>query len=211
MHGREHVATVVRDHQLDHRRERAQPIGQRPQEHVDALAGRGADRDRADVVGDELLRLARRQVALVEHEQLGHRGGIDLGEHLAHRGDLTVGVGGAGVDDVHEVVGERGDLERALERLDETVRQAADEADGVGEQHRLAAGQREPPGRRVEGGEQPVLGEHAGVGEPVEQRRLAGVRVARRSRRWRDRCALAALALQVTGRGQRRAGPVRAW
>ena len=36
----------------------------------------------------------------------------------------------------------------------------------------------EPAGGRVEGGEQAVLDEHAGVGEPVEQRRLAGVGVA---------------------------------
>ena len=53
-----------------------------------------------------------------------------------------------------------------------------DEADGVGEQHGLAAGQLEPPGGGVEGGEEPVLDEHAGVGEPVEQGGLAGVRVA---------------------------------
>ncbi len=74
-----------------------------------------------------------------------------------------VRVGGAGVDDVHQVVGAGGDLERALERLDQPVRQAAHEPDRVGEQHRLATGQRQAARRRVERGEQPVLDEHAGV------------------------------------------------
>ena len=122
--------------------------------------------------------------------------GADLVEHLAHRVDLAVRVGGAGVDDVHQVVGPCRDLERALEALDQTVRQAADEPDGVGEQHRLTAGQREPTRRRVERGEQPVLDEHARAGQLVEQRRLAGVRVAddgdrRRARSGRDPCAAA--------------------
>ena len=82
------------------------------------------------------------------------------------------------VDDVHEQVGVGGDRQRRLERLDELVGQLADEADRVGEQHLLAAGQVEATGGGVEGGEQAVLDEHAGVGEPVEERRLAGVRVA---------------------------------
>src|SRR5581483_11223700 len=41
-----------------------------------------------------------------------------------------------------------------------------------------AARQVEPPGPRVEGGEQPVLDEDAGIGELVQQSRLAGVGVA---------------------------------
>ena len=79
---------------------------------------------------------------------------------------------------MHEQVGVGHDRQRRLERLDELVGQLADEADRVGEQHRLAAGQVEAAGGGVEGGEEAVLDEHAGVGEPVEQRRLAGVRVA---------------------------------
>ena len=74
--------------------------------------------------------------------------------------------------------------------------QLADEPDGVGEQHLLAAGQVEAAGGGVERGEEAVLDEHAGVGEPVEERRLAGVRVAD------DRDALGA------GRG---AAPCAAW
>jgi hypothetical protein len=83
------------------------------------------------------------------------------------------------------------------------VRQVAHEADGVGEQHRLAAGKGEPTRGRIECGEQPVLGEHAGVGEQVEQRRLAGVGVAH-DRHVGEPAAAAALALQFTGVGERR-------
>ena len=50
--------------------------------------------------------------------------------------------------------------------------------DGVGDEHRLAAGQVEAAGGGVEGGEEPVLHQHPGVGQPVEQGRLAGVGVA---------------------------------
>jgi hypothetical protein len=58
------------------------------------------------------------------------------------------------------------------------VRQLAHETHRVGEEHDLAAGQRQTSRAGVEGREEPVLHHHAGVGETVEQRRLAGVRVA---------------------------------
>ena len=69
-------------------------------------------------------------------------------------------------------------LQRGAERLDELVRQVPDEPDGVGQ--RVAATVRGggAPGGRVEGGEQRVLDQHAGVGQRVEQARLAGVGVA---------------------------------
>ena len=122
-------------------------------------------------------------------------------EHLAHRRDLALGIGRGAVDDVDEVVAAAGHLERALERLDQSVRQVAHEADRVGDQHRLAAGQRQSASRRIERGEQPILDEHAGMGEVVEQRRLAGVGVADDRHRG-EAAATTALALQVAGRGQ---------
>ena len=143
----------------------------------------------------------RGEVGLVEHEQLGHVIGTDLAQHHAHRGDLAVRVGGAGVDDVHQVVGPCRDFERALERLDEPVRQAAHEPDRVGEQDRLTTGQRQPTRRRVEGGEQSILDEHARLGQVVEQRGLAGVRVADDAHR-RQPARTATLALQRSGRRQ---------
>ena len=54
----------------------------------------------------------------------------------------------------------------------------ADEADGVGEQDVAAAAELPAPGPGVEGGEELVLDEHAGVGQGVHQGALAGVGVA---------------------------------
>ena len=137
-------------------------------------------------------------VGLVDDDELGHLAGADLGEHLAHGGDLALGVGVRAVDDVHDQVGVGDLLQRRAERLDELVGQVADEPDGVGERV-------DPPvlGRRttrggVERGEQRVLDEHAGVGQPVEQRGLAGVGVAG-DRHRRDRVALALGPLGVAG------------
>jgi hypothetical protein len=79
------------------------------------------------------------------------------------------------------------------------VGQLADEPDGVGDQHRLAARELEPAGGGVEGGEQAVLDQHSGVGEPVEQRRLAGVGVAD-DRHLPALARLAGLALVVADR-----------
>ena len=91
------------------------------------------------------------------------------------RGDL----GGleAGVGDHEHDVGERGLLERAGERVDELVRQLADEADRVGE-HVVAVVVAVAPRGRVERLEQAVAHRDLGVGERVEERRLAGVGVA---------------------------------
>ena len=44
-------------------------------------------------------------------------------------------------------------FQRGLERLDQSVRQFFDEADGVGEQNILVRRQFQPPRRRVERGE----------------------------------------------------------
>ena len=69
-------------------------------------------------------------------------------------------------------------LEGRAERLDQLVGELSDEPDGVGEQHRLAPGQRELAGARVQGDKEAIRGRHSGIGEPVEEGRLPGVRVA---------------------------------
>ena len=60
-------------------------------------------------------------------------------------------------------------VQRGLERLDELVGQLADEAHGVAHVHGLSAGQLEAAGRGVQGGEEPVLHEDTGVGQPVQE------------------------------------------
>ena len=72
-------------------------------------------------------------VALVDHHQLGHPLGADLGQHLAHGRELSLGIGVAAVDDVQHQVGLGHLLQRGAEGLDQLVRQVPDEPDGVGQ------------------------------------------------------------------------------
>ena len=83
-------------------------------------------------------------------------------------------------------------LQRRSERVDELMRQLADEADGVGQQV-SPPGDLERARGRVERVEEPVANADLGPGERVEQRRLAGVGVAgERDGRQRGAVALAA-------------------
>ena len=169
-------------------------------QHVgDALAGLRADHDRVRLLAQQPGEHERiGGVGLVDDDELGDLAGADLGEDLADRGELALGVGVRAVDDVQDQVGVGDLLQRRAERLDQLVRQVPDEPDGVA--HRVDAavrGGRTPRGR-VERREQRVLDQHAGIGEPVEQRRLAGVGVAGDRHGW-DLVAPPLLALGVAG------------
>ena len=84
-----------------------------------------------------------------------------------------------GVDDLDEHVGPGHLLERRAERVDELVGQLVDEAHGVGDDRRLPVAELDLARGRVERREQLVLGlGDLAADERVEQRRLAGVRVA---------------------------------
>ena len=70
---------------------------------VDALARDGGHHDGVGMRAEQRLHVAgRRGVGLVEDEQLGHVSGADLAQHRADGVDLLLGVGGTGVDDVHQ-------------------------------------------------------------------------------------------------------------
>ncbi len=85
-------------------------------------------------------------------------------------------------------------LERGGERVDQLVGQLADEADGVGQQAAVGRAEAQHARGRVERVEQPVAHPDLGARERVQQRRLAGVRVAdERDRRQRRALALGAL------------------
>jgi hypothetical protein len=86
--------------------------------------------------------------------------------------------GSAAIGDVQQHVGLDGLDQRAVERRHQVVRQLADEAHRVGEQHHLAVRAHELARGGVERGEEPVLHEHAGARERVEESALARVRVA---------------------------------
>ena len=93
------------------------------------------------------------------------------------------------IHDVHQQLGFDDLLERGLERLDQAVRELADEPDGVGQQDVLVGRQAEPAGGRIERGEELVLGQRVGAGQRVEQGGFAGVGVAD------DRCERPLVAL----------------
>jgi hypothetical protein len=196
VHRCEHVPSFVGNEQLEHLGQGPQAIAEGNQEIVCALARESADGHRTLVLDDEAFGGIGVDVDLVEDEHLRNVLGIDLGQHLVNRGDLPFGIGGARIDDVHEEVGFAGDFERGLECLDESVGQATHEADRVGDEHGLATGKRQPPRCRIECREQPVLDEHAGASELVQQRRLARVRVTD-DRHSRQPAALATFALQM--------------
>jgi len=67
-------------------------------------------------------------------------------------------LGAGAVDHVQQQVGLRHLFERGLERLDQMMRQVADEADGVGDDDIGVARQRQPSHGRVERREQLVGG-----------------------------------------------------
>ena len=101
----------------------------------------------------------------------------DLGEHGVHRGHARVDLGPARVDDVQEQIGVDHLFERRAERLDQLVRQALHEPDRVGHEHHLATRETKATGRGIEGREELVFDERVGMRQPVEERRLARVRV----------------------------------
>ena len=126
--------------------------------------------------------------------------GADLLEHLLDVLALGVAVGMGDVADVDDEVGRDHFLQRRPEGGDELGRKLRDEADRVGQDRLVEAGQRDLAHRRVESREQQVLGHHVGVGEPVEQGRLAGIGVADQGDHRPGR-ALAAGAVQRAGAG----------
>ena len=111
----------------------------------------------------------------------GEDGFIDGAEFLEDgEGGLVVldDVGVGDVEDVDQEIGEDDFFERGLEGFDETVGQAADETDGVGDEELLVAAELKLAGGGVEGREEFIFGENGGAGEGVEEGRFAGVGVA---------------------------------
>ena len=84
------------------------------------------------------------------------------------------------MSDIHHVqqcVGLCDLFERGAERGHQLRGQLLDETDRVGEQDRVPTRQAHATGRRVECREELVLDQHIGIGQGVQQRRLAGVGV----------------------------------
>ncbi len=134
------------------------------------MAGAGVAPSRAAAV---------EQVGLVVGHEAWLVAGAELVEDGLHGRPVLLEVGIGRVDDLDEDVGPVDLLERRPERVDELVRELVDEAHGVGHDRGLPVAELDLAAGGIERGEQLVLGErHLGADEGVEQRRLAGVRVA---------------------------------
>ena len=115
-------------------------------------------------------RLGVQQIAFVEGGDCGNALGPYLVEHLAHGLDLPLELRRGGIDHVQDKVGSGDFVERRLEGLDQRGGQLLDEADGVGDGDLAALGQLELAGGGVQRGEELVVAEHIGSGEPVDER-----------------------------------------
>src|SRR5690606_22251572 len=125
------------------------------------------------------LRLdAFHQVDLVVHLEQRYFLGANLAEYRQYLFDLLVTFGLVGIDDVQQQVGVARLFERRPKGLDQLVRQMANEAHGIGQDHRPEIVQFETPQGRVQGREQLVGGIDLRPGQRIEQRGLARVGVA---------------------------------
>ena len=118
-------------------------------------------------------------VGFVERHDRGDRlDAVDVGQHVVDGVDLGERVGMRAVDHVHDQVVVGDFLQRGFERFDELRWQAAHETDGVDIRVQSPVlGFRTAYGG-IQSGEQRVLHQFRGTGQPVGQRRFAGVRIA---------------------------------
>ena len=191
-------------HRREHidRRRLVHEAGDGVQKGVTALPGHRRNRDglrvgAAGVADGGFQVLGAQQVGLVPDLQDAALVHVDAeaGQHLADIAGLGMGFGAGDVADMQDDVGLLHLLQGGAEGLDQLVRQVGDEAHGVGHDGGPPVRQLQHPKRRVEGGEQHVLGHHLGLGQAVEEGRLAGVGVADQGH-CRVRMPLAGRALQ---------------
>ena len=173
-------ALRIRQEQTNGLEPLGEAVGDPDAQLVEPFARERRDLQRVGVAIREMPAvLAVDRVDLVDHELDGQLVGPDLVQHAVDRCDLLDErvLGHRAVDDMEDEIGDERLLERRSEALDQLMRQAADEADGVGDEV-AAAVVLEAARRRIERLEQAVAHRDGGVRERVQERRLADVRVA---------------------------------
>ena len=121
------------------------------------------------------------QVDLVEGLDDTALGGLfkaEIAQHPLHVFLLGVAVGVRGIAHVDDDVGLAHLLQGCLEGGHQLVRQVRNKSHRIGQDGGAPRGQVEAAHGRIEGGEQLVLGLVLGLGQGIEQGRLAGIGVA---------------------------------
>ena len=116
---------------------------------------------------DGIQILLRAEVYLVQNRDRSFALGLDLGQHPLGGCGVFVHVRTGHIHDVDEEIGHHNLFQGSLERLDQSVREAANETDRIGQKDRLAAGQVKLAGGRVEGGEKLVVCQYIGLAQGI--------------------------------------------
>jgi succinyldiaminopimelate transaminase len=183
----------VREEQMDGLEAVGEPLGDPLTERAQALAAERGDLHRVrEAIRQPAALQGIDRVDLVDHNLERQLVGSDVVQDCRHGACLFLEklVRRGCVHDVQDEVRNQCLLECRGEALDELGRKAPDEADRVRDQI-PAALVLECARRRIERFEQSVIDRHVGLGERVQKRRLADVRVAGE----RDRRRLRPLAL----------------
>ena len=195
MEARDDRGGFVGDEQFDEFTDGPDLIAQLGEQPGQAFAGFRGNADAVGVLLHKHVAITVKTVHFVEHHQRGFARRADFFQHRVHRVNLFRRLRMAGVHDVQQQIRLHDFLQRGLERLDEAVRQLANETHRVRQQNVLIGRQFQPARGGVQRGEQFVLGQDFRAGEGVEQRGFARVRVTHDGRE-RPEIALASVALR---------------
>jgi hypothetical protein len=177
---RDDAALVVRDDQPHGHEALGEALGDPGSQGVQPLPASSGDLERArEAIREPSAPQRVDPVDLVHNELDRELGRADLVKDRLDRGNRLVQplVCHRGVGDVENELGGKRLLEGGGEALDQLVRKAADESDRVGDEV-AAPVVVEAPRRRVECLEEPVVHRDVGVGQGVQEGRLAGIGVA---------------------------------
>ena len=135
---------------------------------------RGLLLDHLALVGGQLVDLVER----FDQSLVDGRADLEFAQNVFHVLLLRLAIRVGDVADVDDDVGFLHLLQGRAEGGDQLGRQVGDEADRVGQDDFPAGRQHDRAHGRIQRGEQLVLRENVRAGHGVEQRRLAGVRIA---------------------------------
>ena len=120
----------------------------------------------------------RQAIELVQHIEHGLFGDAKLLEDFSDSLDLELRSLVRHIDDMQQKIGFNDLFERCVKGLHERMRQLLNETHGIGHEDFAAVRELKRARRRVERRKELVLGENVCARQGVQERRLAGVRIA---------------------------------